>query len=230
MLVGRENWPRPEPAIPARQLDVQTSLCTLPSLTPHPHAATKLPLASNCSTRAWPLSATYTAPFDCSIATPAGAWNWPASEPPPPKLLIWLSNTARAVAAPNGTVKARTAHAPLATRAAPPRPRPQRSPTILVRNLPATRCETRDGLIDILFLLRGRSVATAQDCASAAHQGERTGPSSARNACASFAPCRQSERGVGVLHGCAFRATPQRASRDRPAPAAHRTIGTRSST
>ena len=62
--------------------------------------------------------------------------------------------------------------------------------------------------------------ATARDCASAAQQGERTGPSSVRNARASFAPCRQSERGAVVLHGCVFQATPQLACGDRPAPAA----------
>jgi hypothetical protein len=41
----------------------------------------KLPFTSNFCTRAFPLSATYTAPFDCWIATPTGDWNWPAPEP-----------------------------------------------------------------------------------------------------------------------------------------------------
>src|SRR5262249_43753133 len=59
MLVGRENWPGPEPGIPAWHVwDVQTSLCAAPSATPHPHAATKLPRASNFMIRALPASAT----------------------------------------------------------------------------------------------------------------------------------------------------------------------------
>src|SRR5262249_43926313 len=63
MLVGRENWPGPQPALPAWQGVVHTSPFPVPSVTPHPQAAMKLPLASNFSTRALPLSATYTAPL-----------------------------------------------------------------------------------------------------------------------------------------------------------------------
>src|SRR5262249_24129566 len=63
MLVGLENWPGPGPALPAWQVRVQTSLWALPSLTPHPNAAMKLPIASNLSTRALPASATNTLPL-----------------------------------------------------------------------------------------------------------------------------------------------------------------------
>src|SRR5262245_34397553 len=110
MLVGFENWPAPEPGMPAWQLAVQTSLCAAPSVTPHPQAARKLPLASNFCTRALPLSATYTTPFVGATATPTGVWNWPAPEP-------WLPNvdrgtrTACAVAAPSASVEAQMASA-----------------------------------------------------------------------------------------------------------------------
>src|SRR5262245_56952652 len=63
MLMGRQNWVGPEPAMPAWQVLVHTSRFAVPSVTPHPQAAMKLPLASNFSTRALPLSATYTAPL-----------------------------------------------------------------------------------------------------------------------------------------------------------------------
>ena len=62
-LVGLENWPAPEPAIPAWQLLVQTWLTAVPSVTPNPQAAMKVPVASNFCTRALPLSATYTSPL-----------------------------------------------------------------------------------------------------------------------------------------------------------------------
>src|SRR5262245_15701700 len=92
MLVGSESWPGPEPGIPAWQLAVQTSLCAAPSATPHPQAARKLPLTSNFSTRALPLSAMYTAPFDCWIDTPTGVWSWPAPEPGLPNELTFCRN------------------------------------------------------------------------------------------------------------------------------------------
>src|SRR5262249_48533482 len=63
MLVGCENWPGPEPAMPAWQVLVHTSLFAAPSATPHPQAAMKLPVGPNFSTRALPLSATYTSPL-----------------------------------------------------------------------------------------------------------------------------------------------------------------------
>ena len=63
MLVGLENWPAPEPAMPAWQVLVQTSLCAMPSVTPYPQAAMKAPVALNFCTRALPLSATYTSPL-----------------------------------------------------------------------------------------------------------------------------------------------------------------------
>src|SRR5262249_53834297 len=81
MLVGLENWPAPEPGMPAWHLEVQTSLFAAPSATPPPHAATNLLLELNFCTRALPLSATYTAPFGTWIAIPTGVWNWPAPEP-----------------------------------------------------------------------------------------------------------------------------------------------------
>src|SRR5262249_36590162 len=54
MLRGLENWPRPEPAMPAWQFDVQISLRARPSATPHPHAAMKFVLELNFCTRALP--------------------------------------------------------------------------------------------------------------------------------------------------------------------------------
>src|SRR5262249_52220808 len=92
MLVGLENWPGPEPGMPAWQVAVQTSLCALPSATPHPNAAMNFPVAVNFSTRALPLSATYTTPPVSWIATPTGVWNWPAPEPVLPNELTWSRN------------------------------------------------------------------------------------------------------------------------------------------
>src|SRR5262245_4986638 len=149
MLVGLENWPGPEPGMPAWQVRVQTSLCALPSLTPHPNAARKLPIASNLSTRALPGSATNTLPLVCWIATPIGVVNCPAPAPGVPKLLIGLNNDACAVAAPSANVKAPTAKATLA---GPTRTRhhPVLRTRIRIRVLPATRWERRDGLIENL--------------------------------------------------------------------------------
>src|SRR5262245_45407714 len=116
MLVGRENWPGPEPGIPAwHVLEVQTSLFAWPSATPHPHAATKLPRASNFMTRALPLSATYTAPFDAWIATPTGVCSSPLPEPWPPNVLTGLSNDACAVVAPGATANTQATKATPAT-------------------------------------------------------------------------------------------------------------------
>src|SRR5262245_37026014 len=149
MLVGLENWPAPEPGMPAWQLAVQTSLWAWPSVTPHPKAATKLPLASNFCTRAFPLSATYTAPFVGATATPTGVWNWPAPEP-------WLPNvprgtrTACAVATPSASVEAQTAA--IVMRARPTRARHLRPIEIPVRALPPLTCGTRNCLIAILLL------------------------------------------------------------------------------
>ena len=63
-LVGTENCPAPEPTTPAWQavLVLQTSLCSSPSLTPHPQTALNCPFLLNRWTRAFALSATYTLP------------------------------------------------------------------------------------------------------------------------------------------------------------------------
>src|SRR5262249_61458294 len=90
MLVGLANWPGPEPGIPAWQLDVQTSLCGLPSATPQPNAAMKVPLGPNSSTRALPLSPTYTVPFCARTATPTGALRCPAPVQRLPNVLTAL--------------------------------------------------------------------------------------------------------------------------------------------
>src|SRR5262245_13958339 len=147
MLVGLENWPGPEPGMPAWQVRVQTSLCALPSLTPHPNAARKLPIASNLSTRALPGSATNTLPLVCWIATPIGVVNCPAPAPGVPKLLIGLNNDACAVAAPSANVKAPTAKAILATRGGPTPPTRQRATRLAVSVLPATGSTKRDRLM-----------------------------------------------------------------------------------
>src|SRR5262249_31472679 len=78
-LVGVVNWPAPAPGMPAWQavLLLQTSLISAPSLTPHPQAEMNFPFLSNRSTRALPLSATYTLPFRWVTATPAGPANLP---------------------------------------------------------------------------------------------------------------------------------------------------------
>src|SRR5262249_22068965 len=108
MVVGLENWPGPVPGIPAWQLDVQTSLWGLPSATPQPNAAMKLPLASNSSTRALPLSATYPVPFCARTAPPAGALSCPAPDPWLPNVVTALSSDACALpaAAPSVSVTA----------------------------------------------------------------------------------------------------------------------------
>src|SRR5262245_7784274 len=82
-LVGVVNWPAPAPGMPAWQavLLLQTSLISAPSLTPHPQAEMNLPFLSKRSTRALPLSATYTLPFRWLTATPTGPWNWPEAVP-----------------------------------------------------------------------------------------------------------------------------------------------------
>src|SRR5262245_21186416 len=151
MLVGLENWPGPEPALPAWQVLVHTSLCATPSATPHPQAAMKVPFASNFCTRALPLSATYTPPGlpRSSVATPTGVWNWPAPEPGLPKLLSGR-NSAWAVEAPSATITAHTASATPATRAGSTRTRHQLLATRLpLSALPATKSGTRDGVIEI---------------------------------------------------------------------------------
>jgi len=85
------RWPG-NVATAARRQSGTMTVCAVPSVTPHPHAARKLPLGSNTSTRALPLSATYTAPFDCWIAIPTGVWNWPAPEPVLPNELTCSRN------------------------------------------------------------------------------------------------------------------------------------------
>src|SRR5262245_11892805 len=150
MLVGLENWPGPEPGIPAWQLDVQTSLWGLPSATPQPNAAMKLPLGPNSSTRALPLSATYTVPFCARTATPTGALSCPAPDPWLPNVVLALSSDAWAlsVAAPRVIVPAPRASVILAGPSGiPHRDLPTRS---RISVLPTTRWETGDGLIESL--------------------------------------------------------------------------------
>src|SRR5262249_34753473 len=126
MVVGRENWPGPEPGIPAWHVwDVQTSLCAAPSVTPHPHAAMKLPLASNFTIRAFPVSATYMAPFVDWIAIPVGVWSSPLPEPGLPNVLDGLNKDAHAVVAPGATPSTQTAKTTAATRAGSRRTRYQ---------------------------------------------------------------------------------------------------------
>src|SRR5262249_41395345 len=149
MLVGLENWPGPEPGIPAWQLDVQTSLWGLPSATPQPNAAMKFPLGPNSSTRALPLSATYTVPFCARTATPTGALSCPAPDPWLPNVVVALSSDACAlpIAAPSVSVTAQTN----AIRAGPSRTRHWVLPTrIRISVLPATRWGARDGLMENL--------------------------------------------------------------------------------
>src|SRR5262245_66490879 len=50
MLVGRENWPGPEPAMPGWQVLVHTSPFGAPSANAHPHAAVHLPVGANFRT------------------------------------------------------------------------------------------------------------------------------------------------------------------------------------
>src|SRR5262249_30473259 len=64
MLVGRVNWPGPEPGMPAWHfvLFLQTSLRATPSVTPHPQTEENFPVLVNFWMRAFPLSAMYTLP------------------------------------------------------------------------------------------------------------------------------------------------------------------------
>src|SRR5262249_57593059 len=124
IVVGFENCPGPDPEIPAWQLDVHTSAWALPSATPQPNAAMKLPIASNLSTRALPGSATNTLPLVCWIATPIGVVNCPAPAPGVPKLLIGLNNDACAVAAPTANAPAPTPQPLPPPPARPPPPPP----------------------------------------------------------------------------------------------------------
>src|SRR5581483_630070 len=60
MLVGLENWPAPDPGMPAWHFGfvLQTWLASEPSRTPQPHAARNAPLALKLWIRAFALSAT----------------------------------------------------------------------------------------------------------------------------------------------------------------------------
>jgi hypothetical protein len=58
MVVGLENCPGPEPAVPDWQWVVQTSLLACPSATPQPNASMNLPDWPNTSTRSFPVWAT----------------------------------------------------------------------------------------------------------------------------------------------------------------------------
>src|SRR5271167_1658654 len=89
---GCENWPLPEPAIPALQLLVHVSASALPLLTPQPKALTKVPVDESSSTRLLAESATQTLPLE-STATSVAPLNWPAPEPAIPawQLLVHVS-------------------------------------------------------------------------------------------------------------------------------------------
>src|SRR5262249_42322706 len=153
MLVGLENWPGPEPGIPAWQLDVQTSLWGLPSATPQPNAAMKVPLGPNAATQALRLCAPYTVPLCARTATPPGALSCPAPDPGLPNVVTALRSDACAlpIAAPSVCFKQKTAYEILATRAGPSRTRHLvLSTRTRISVLPATRWETGDGLIESL--------------------------------------------------------------------------------
>src|SRR3954463_3610442 len=60
---GKLNCAAPVPARPALQALVHTSYSSLPSVTPHPHAAMNVPVALKRSTRLLAESTTYTSSF-----------------------------------------------------------------------------------------------------------------------------------------------------------------------
>src|SRR5262245_17050349 len=150
MLVGFENWPAPEPGMPAWQLAVQTSLFAMPSVTPQPQAEMKLPLASNLWTRALPLSATYKLPLVGATATPTGVWNGPGPEPWLPKVDSRRRRPAACAVAPRTSVTAPIASATRAMRAGPSRSRHLLPSKIPVRAPLPAGAGTQNGLVEIL--------------------------------------------------------------------------------